>query len=115
MEDYGRELAKRVMEDYWQAQQMRLCIPVRGSSMGATIPEGASVQVFFSRRLQLARNKIVYIRRGRRRIVHRLKAHIGPFCLEQGDALRLPRFCWRSAILGVVECIVLQGFVDKPA
>lgn len=98
-----RERAKIAIEQYWQKQQSQVVLRVSGNSMGATLPDGSEVLVTFSECPVLRRNQIAYIRRGTHRIVHRLRVILGPICLEQGDARRLPRLCRRKDILGTVE------------
>jgi len=98
-----KECARRALEEHWQKKGSQVVILLSGESMGTTLPAGSKVIVSFSKRPRVRRNQIVYIRRGTRRVVHRLKAIIGPFCLEKGDAVPHPSFCWRKDILGTIE------------
>jgi hypothetical protein len=98
-----REYARRALEEHWRKAQSQVLMSLSGGSMGTTLPDGSKVIVSFSERPHLKRNRIVYIRRGTRRVVHRLTAAIGPFCLEKGDALPFPSFCWRKDILGTIS------------
>lgn len=98
-----RELAKRVVESRWQETGRVWCFRVRGASMGSALPDGSLVRVCFCRSARLRSGSIVYLRRGERRIVHRLLWRFGPVCVERGDAERRSRLCLRSSILGVVE------------
>lgn len=104
-----RELAKRVVEDRWRNHDGEVVLRVTGRSMGASLPAGTRVRLAMSFNGQLRRGDIVCIRRGQKRVVHRLVAVLGPVCVEKGDANRFPRLCWRSAIVGKVIDTSLSG------
>jgi hypothetical protein len=80
-----RELGRRLLEDNWRQRNATQTVPVRGGSMRPTIVSGSRVDIYFTMTPCLRPGSIVYIRSGQKRIVHRLVATIGPFCLERGD------------------------------
>lgn len=105
MNESRREIAKRVIEQVWQRRGE--CVPIRvmGNSMASTLPPSSVVWVTFGTDLQLERGRIVYIRRGNLRIVHRILYSFGYFCIEKGDNNRKARLCLRSSILGIVSTL----------
>lgn len=107
MADGPRELAKQAVERYWQLHRTTVTLNVVGQSMGGSIPDGSRITVQFGTNCALQNGTVMYFRRGRKRIVHRLRFAIGPICIEKGDARRLPGICMRSSILGVVLDIKL--------
>lgn len=101
----SKEAAKRTVEQSWQAGEQTIALGVDGISMGATIPAGSTIHVHFSRNPALLRNRLIYFRRGRRRIVHRLMLRVGPVIIEKGDAIYGIGFCTAGQVLGTVEKI----------
>ena len=94
---------KRRLERHLQATGGTVRFTVRGNSMGDTIRNGETVLVQFAPSSKITRGMVGYIRRGDKRIVHRILAVLGPICLEKGDANRSPRLCLRRNIVGFVQ------------
>lgn len=98
----AREKAKRAIETIWQRREAVVELTVHGWSMRQSLPDGSRVFVHFSKRPQLTKQAIIYFRRGRQRIAHRLLFTIGPFCIEKGDSNPWPLVVLARNVIGNV-------------
>lgn len=80
--------------------------------MGAALPEGSVVTVMFAKNPRLSSRKLIYIRKGKTRIIHRLIGVFGPFILERGDSNEHFGIFHKSSAIGVVTHIE-HPFITK--
>lgn len=100
-----RERVRCLVERKWVCTRALQSFTVSGASMGPDFASQGRLCVQFCEPDELHVGDLIYIRRHRVRIVHRLVARVGPFVIEKGDANNYYGVHWRSSVLGKVVSV----------